>query len=248
MQLRNHHSLNRQARVGAWVGSVVTPVDQECRGYTQTDVVVTLAVLALLLTMVVAPLASMRAKTRLARCTANLGQVNGAILSFCNDNNKALPTVVQGQSGDLWWWYKEQVKKYVGLTGPSGPTDTVFACPDDRGYSDPKPFHENARFDYGSYCYNGVTLPGVPGIAGWSIDSVRQPQKTLLLMEWTAHAPLSWHKSRTGKENLPFYCDAQSVVGFVDGHVAFTKIYYDGYNAAYTQDPVAGYDYKYSGK
>ena len=42
-------------------------------------------------------------------------------------------------------------------------------------------------------------------------------------------------------------CDAQSVVAFVDGHVSFSKIYYDGYNAAYTRDPIGGYDYKYSG-
>jgi hypothetical protein len=66
-------------------------------------------------------------------------------------------------------------------------------------------------------------------------------------MEWTAHAPLSWHKSKTGKNNMPFYRDAQSVVGFVDGHESFSKIYYDGYNAAYTQDPIAGYGYQYSG-
>jgi hypothetical protein len=66
-------------------------------------------------------------------------------------------------------------------------------------------------------------------------------------MEWCAHAPLSWHKSRTGKRNLPFYCDAESVVVFVDGHAVLTKIYYDGYNAAYTRDPIPGYNYKYSG-
>jgi prepilin-type processing-associated H-X9-DG protein len=66
-------------------------------------------------------------------------------------------------------------------------------------------------------------------------------------MEWTAHAPLAWHKSKTGRNNMPFYCDAQSVVGFVDGHVSFSKIYYDGYNAAYTRDPIRGYEYQYSG-
>jgi prepilin-type processing-associated H-X9-DG protein len=87
----------------------------------------------------------------------------------------------------------------------------------------------------------------MPNIANWRVASITQPRITLLVMEWTAHAPLSWHKSRTGKKNLPFYCDAQSVVGYVDGHVSFTKIYYDGYNAAYTQDPIPGYDYKYSG-
>ena len=65
-------------------------------------------------------------------------------------------------------------------------------------------------------------------------------------MEWTAHAPLSWHKSKTGRKNTPFYRDAQSVVGFVDGHVSFPRMYYDGYNAAYTRDPIPGYAYQYS--
>jgi hypothetical protein len=92
-----------------------------------------------------------------------------------------------------------------------------------------------------------VTMPGMPNLAGLPLSSVQQPKRTLLVMEWTAHAPLSWHKSKTGRKNSPFYCDAQSVVGFVDGHASLTRIYYDGYNAAYTQDPIAGYDYQYSG-
>jgi len=88
-------------------------------------------------------------------------------------------------------------------------------------------------------------MPGVPNIAGKDAGSVRDPQRTLLVMEWTAHAPLSWHKSKTGSENSPFYNDAESLVAFVDGHVKLTKIYYDGINAAYTREPISGYEYKY---
>ena len=66
-----------------------------------------------------------------------------------------------------------------------------------------------------------------------------------MVMEWTAHAPLSWHTSKTGRKNAPFYCDAKSVAGFVDGHVSYIPIYYDGYNAAYTQEPIAGYEYQF---
>ena len=158
-----------------------------------------------------------------------------------------MPATEVDPSRDLRWWYKEQVKPYAGLTGPSSAADTLFACPNDRGYSDPKPFHQTARFGYNSYPFNGISLPGVPNIAGWTLGGIRQPDKTLLAMEWTAHAPLSWHQSRTGRSNQPFYCDARSVVGFVDGHVRSVRIYYDGYNAAYTQDPIPGYEYRYSG-
>ncbi len=232
-----HPNLNRAMR---------TNCDPEF-GFTLTDLLVTLGVISLLCAVVVAERTALRNKSRLARCVANLQQVNRAVLTFCNDNNQTLPTVSPGEQRSLWWWYKEQVKRYAGLSGPSSPNDTVFACPQDRGYSDPTPFYLSPRFDYGSYVFNGVTMEGVPNLAGWQLSSIKQPPHTLLVMEWTAHAPLSWHKSKTGKRNMPFYCDAESVVGFVDGHVALTRIYYDGYNAAYTQDPIYGYDYQYSG-
>jgi len=215
--------------------------------FTLTDLLVTAAVISLLGAVAVAWGTAARDKSSLARCSANLQQVNRAVLSFCNDNHQTLPTLSPSDQRSLWWWYKEQVKRYAGLTGASSPNDKVFACPLDRGYSDQKPFCLSSRFDFGSYVFNGVTMQGVPNIAGWQLSSIAKPRRTLLTMEWTAHAPLSWHKSKTGKRNMPFYCDAQSVVAFVDGHVGLTKIYYDGYNAAYTQDPIDGYDYQYSG-
>ncbi len=217
------------------------------RAFTLTDLAVLLAVLSLTGALIISHLFTAGQKSRLALCTANLGQISRAVLSYCADNRQTLPTIPSGQTGEPWWLYKEQVKRYLGLTGPSSTNDTVFACPDDRGYSDATPFHQNGRFDFSSYVYNGVTLPGMPNIAGWPLSAVRQPRKTLLVMEWTAHAPLSWHRSKTGRQNLPFYRDAQNVVGFVDGHADFIKIYYDGYNAAYTMDPIEGYDYLYSG-
>lgn len=217
------------------------------RGFTLTDLLVVLALLSLVATIALAQFIATRNKSRLARCTANLKQVNHAVLAFSNDNNQTLPTVVPGDQKSLWWWYKEQVKRYAGLTGASSANDAVFACPEDRGYSDPKPFCQSLRFDYGSYVFNGVTMESVPNIAGWQLSSIKRPLRTLLTMEWTAHAPLSWHKSKTGKRNMPFYCDAQSVMGFVDGHVSLTRIYYDGFNPAFTHDPIDGYDYQYSG-
>jgi len=223
------------------------PKGRHCRrAFTRTDLLVAVAILSVLGALVVIQLVAARQKSRLATCLANLGKVNGAVLAYAADNQQRLPAPLAGDHRNLWWFYKEQVKRYAGLSGESSANDTVFACPDDRGYTDPIPFRRNARFDFSSYVYNGVTLPGMPNIAALPLASVNQPKRTLLVMEWTAHAPLSWHKSKTGKKNAPFYPDALSVVGFVDGHVSFTPIYYDGYNAAYTQDPISRYEYQYS--
>jgi type II secretory pathway pseudopilin PulG len=222
-------------------------VGSERMAFTLTDLSIAVAILSVLASVVVSQLVAAKARSRTALCLANLAKVNRAVLEFTSENQQRLPGSLPDERKDLWWWYKEQVKRYAGLSGASSASDTAFACPDDRGYTDPIPFHLNPRFDFSSYVYNGVTMPGMPNIAGLPLSAVQQPTRTLLAMEWTAHAPLSWHKSKTGRNNMPFYCDAQSVVGFVDGHVRLSKIYYDGYNAAYTQDPIPSYDYQYSG-
>jgi prepilin-type processing-associated H-X9-DG protein len=182
-------------------------------------------------------------------CKQNLAEISRACLQFAKDHNETLPGPSRDSpaGSDFWWFYKEQVKSYAGIQGPSSAADKVFACPMDRGYSETKSFYKLPKYDFGSYNFNGVTLMGSPNIAGWKTSAVKLPTRTLLMMEWTAHAPLSWHRSRTGRANAPFYLDAQSVVGFADGHVALIPIYYDGYNAAYTRDPIPGYSYKYSG-
>jgi hypothetical protein len=216
--------------------------------FSRIDLLALLAALATLAALVFAPLTLSRQRARLQTCTANLSQIGRAVLLYTEDHQKTLPAPAREYPGDFWWWYKEQVKGYIGLSGSSSTNDRVFACPLDRGYSDASPFCRNSRFDYGSYTFNAISLLGTPHISGWKLPSVNQPQRTLMVMEWAAHAPLSWHRSKTGRANAPFYCDAESVVAFVDGHVSLIPIYYDGYNPAYTRDPISGYAYKYSGR
>lgn len=215
--------------------------------FSGTDLLFAIAGITLLAAALIAPLAHGRTAASLAVCHSNLKEVTRALTQFATDHNQTLPGSQPDEPGDLGFWYKEQVKKYVGLTGESSTNDLVFGCPADRGYTDPVPFRTSARFDFCSYAFNGLTLPGVPSLAGQELSKIKNPKRTLLAMEWTAHAPLSWHRSRTGTANHPFYNDAESVVGFVDGHVKLIPIYYDGFNAAYTRDPIPSYEYQYSG-
>jgi type II secretory pathway pseudopilin PulG len=217
-----------------------------------TDLLVVLAVLSVLAAIILPVLIRARDQSRLAQCKSNLQQVGRAVLLYAEDHKKTLPELKQNRPPGGWWWYKDQVKSYAGLKGKSSSDDKVFACPNDRGYGEaggkPVPFRASAKYGFTSYVFNGVNLPGMPNIAGWDLTAVREPARTLLVMEWTAHAPLSWHRSRTGKANAPFYTDAESVVTFVDGRVDFIKIYYDGINPAFTRDPIGGYTYRYSGE
>jgi type II secretory pathway pseudopilin PulG len=216
------------------------------RAFTFADLLVTLGVLMLLAAVAVPALARKTARSKQEQCLSNLKQISHAVLVYTEDYKGTLPMVESNSTVPVWWWYKELVKSQLGLVGPPSPRDRVFACPNDRGYDEPRPFHLSPKFYFGSYVFNGVNLPGIPNLAGKNVAAVKEPSKTLLMMEWSAHAPLSWHKSRTGKKNQPFYNDAENMVGFVDGHADFIKIYYDGLNAAYTRDPIPGYNYKYS--
>ncbi len=225
------------------------------QGFSGPDLLVVVAISLMLAALVLPALLRNSARSKQAWCISNLKDINRAVLLYAEENKGTLPIFdtrlpkgSPGNPGEVWWFYKELVKGYtpLNLTGPSSPRDKKFACPNDRGFTEPAPFRYTRRFDYNSYVFNGVNTPGMPNIAGLQVTSISHPGRTLLTMEWPAHAPLSWHTSRTGNANHPFYNDAESVVGFVDGHVKYIKIYYDGMNAAYTRDPIPGYEYQFS--
>ncbi len=91
-----------------------------------------------------------------------------------------------------------------------------------------------------------------PGIAGRKVSSISQPVKTVMVAEGAAFVPWSWHEAKRpfSPENAKFN-NAKNVVGFVDGHVDYIKIYWSGNNPrgplAMFYDPPAGYSYKWSG-
>jgi len=222
------------------------------RGFSLPDLLVVTAVCAVLAAILVPLVVRARARTQLAQCTGNLQQIGRAVTLYANDHEGRLPAMANAPIPGAWWHYREQVKRYIGLQGPASPEETVFGCPADRGYGDGAeptvPFRRSKKHQFTSYVFNGVNhLPGIPNVAGRELASIQDPAKTLLVVEWTAHAPLSWHRSRTGKANTPFYNNAESVVCFADGRVALIPIYFDGMNPAYSRDPIPGYGYKFSG-
>lgn len=220
-------------------------------GFTQGDLLLALAGVALLLALVVPMVSRSRENSRLAQCVQNLGKVNGAMLSYVQEHGGRLPKAKTTPAPGGWWSYKNDLVKYLPAKAAAGDSGSPWACPSDRGYAHTEeidlPFAKSAKYHFTSYVYNGVTLPGLPNVSGREVSGIRDPEKTLTVMEWTAHGPLSWHRSRTGRGDSPFYDGAESVAGFVDGHVRLTRFHFDGINAAYTRDPAPGYDYKYGG-
>ena len=96
--------------------------------------------------------------------------------------------------------------------------------------------HEQCRYDYSSYWFNGFNFHPNDnpqgafnlGIAGWKIASIKEPAKTVLVAESPAFYPYSWHEPnkpiRIQVEEMPVFLDAKDVVGFVDGHANYIKM------------------------
>jgi prepilin-type processing-associated H-X9-DG protein len=159
----------------------------------------------------------------------------------------------------------------MGLNGASSPKDKIFACPADRFYPNfvttnavpswsyvRQSLHDQPFFDFSSYAFNGgdnlTRMVGAiavkrPGLTGIKLSAVKHPARTVLVSEASALVPWSWHAPSPSL----YFANAKSMVGFVDGHVSYIKIYWDstplpdgGVSFALAYDPPGDYDYQWS--
>jgi prepilin-type processing-associated H-X9-DG protein len=69
-----------------------------------------------------------------------------------------------------------------------------------------------------------------------------------MIAEMPTFAPYSWHNpKRPYSTDNAHFNDSQNMVAFVDGHVSYIKMYYDGDKIAWAYNPPGGYDYQWSG-
>lgn len=248
-------------------------------GFTLAELLVVIAVIAILAALLFPAFQGAKRKAQRAACLNNLRQINLGVRMYSDDSRDVAPSTGSGSVAtnlvSLYSGYKELMKSYVGLNGPSASQDRLFACPADRFYPSyvtatttnsyyyvQKSLHEQTVFDHASYAFNGgdnqarpseVGPWTPPGLTGLKPSSVKHPTRTLLVTEASALVPWSWHDPVPQPEALP-YRDAKNMVSFVDGHVSYVKIYWNparyangGLSFALAYDPPEGYDYQWSG-
>lgn len=243
------------------------------RAFTLTELLVVIAIIAILAVLLFPSLSAAKAKAQRATCLSNLRQISVGIRLYLDDQSNGSPGNTNATHTPFLSWtaYRELINNYVGVKTTSSPEDKVFACPADTFFYDmskggrgfvPQPAHEQADNAFTSYAYNAGQFTTAPktdpfyipattnlyGIAGRRLETVPHQTTTVLLAEFPAYWPYSWHQpKRPFSKNNAVFADARDMICFVDGHVSYLKIYYDGEKTAWAYNPPAGYEYQWSG-
>jgi prepilin-type N-terminal cleavage/methylation domain-containing protein len=247
--------------------------------FTLVELLVVIAIIGILAALLLPTLNSAAAHARRGNCISNVKQIDAGVLMYAAENQDML-FPAQKKPNDVkavfyfqeWTAYVPLVGHYVGWKGAPSPRDKIFACPSDKFHDVVatggikwvnESLHSQSNLNYSSYIFNAANsvwqiplrdkYPTMfPGVLGSKLASIRTPDKTVLLGEWPAWAPYSWHsppRPRSYKVN-----NAPNVLGFADGHVGYVKIHSGTNNptglwqASFAFDPPPEYDYKWSGK
>jgi prepilin-type N-terminal cleavage/methylation domain-containing protein len=226
------------------------------RAFTLIELLVVIAIIAILAALVFPAFITPIDAAKRTACMNDVLQINHALLMYADEHADAVRGLTNGDR--IYFTFKDSVGPYLSRAG-ANTNDALFACPaDDFNCNDPviknllpfdqiggSGFYRQAATDYDSYFFNGSADAGEDPRAAKPFSSVRKPSQMVLAGELSGALGLSAHSRKQPHQ----FNNAPNVMSFVDGHVSYIRIYWngtsglDGIPGLY--NPPAGYDYEW---
>lgn len=230
------------------------------RAFTLIELLVVIAIIAILAALLLPALGRAKGSARRTACMSNTRQINLALRMYADDHGDAFRAATNHEP--VYFTYKASILPYLSGNG-ANPNDALFTCPtDDFECSlssiqefflfqnvQGKGFHSLKETYFSSYFFNGLAPDEVETrVAGNPFSSVRQPSRLILVGEVSGAIGLSTHDRRQPQQ----FNNARNILSFVDGHVSYIPIYWNGGKGfddmPCFHDLPAGYDYVWLGK
>jgi len=241
---------------GSLTGDIRVIDDNMRRAFTLTELLVVIAVIGLLSALLLTTVGRAKGAAQKSTCISNVHQIGLALLMYIGDHADSLAAATNDYR--IYFTYRKDIEPYLSRSG-LGTNASLFACPadnfdctmpaiEDWFWPDTvtgRGLHHLQKTDYSSYIFNGEAagslgpVDGGTRVSGRPFSSVRHPSLLVLECELSAAMALSAHaRNQAGQFN-----NAKNVVGFVDGHVSFIPIYWNGTAMPSKYNPPLGYEY-----